>query len=97
MKCYIVESFLGFLAYDEDLKVIASKPFNEVEDAVKELVEFERYGSSPSLESLLKDLLEMGCDSIIVEDEGEAKALKAKYNVQIQVISPSAAGKVFRA
>ncbi|MCQ5362428.1 MAG: C/D box methylation guide ribonucleoprotein complex aNOP56 subunit [Candidatus Verstraetearchaeota archaeon] len=97
MKCYIVESFLGFLAYDEDLKVIAAKPFNDVEDAVSELIELERYGLSPSLESLLKDLTGMGCDSLVVEDEKEAKALKGKYNMQIQVISPSAAGRVFRA
>lgn len=96
MKCYIVDSFLGFLAFDEDLKLIASKKFNDVENAVSELMELERYGSSPSLESLLNEIKGMGYDSLIVEDEREAKAIKAKHNMQLQVISPSAAGRVFR-
>ncbi|MGC8936962.1 MAG: C/D box methylation guide ribonucleoprotein complex aNOP56 subunit [Candidatus Methanomethylicaceae archaeon] len=96
MKCYIIDSFLGFLAFDEDLKLIASKQFNDVESAVSELMELERYGSSPSLESLLNEIKEMGYDSLIVEDEREAKAIKAKHNMQLQVISPSAAGRVFR-
>jgi len=97
VKCYIVGSSLGLLAYDEDLKVITSKPFNDVEVAVKELLDLERYGSSQLLESLINDLITMGCDFLIVEDEGEAKTIKAKHNIQVQVISPSAAGRILRA
>ncbi len=96
MKCYIVDSFLGFLAYDEDLRIIASKPFKDANSAASELIELERYGTSPSLESLLTEIMGMGCDLLILEDEFEAKTLRTKYNIQMEVVSPSAAGKVFR-
>lgn len=96
MKCYIVDSFIGFLAYNEDLKIIASNLFNDVNDAVSQLMELERYGYSPGLERLLKEIMEMGCDLIILEDERIAKSLKSKYNIQSIVIAPSAAGKAFR-
>ncbi|MGQ9759327.1 MAG: C/D box methylation guide ribonucleoprotein complex aNOP56 subunit [Candidatus Methanomethylicaceae archaeon] len=96
MKCYIVDSFIGFLAYDEDLRVIASDSFNDVSDAVSQLIQLERYSSSPGLERLVKEVMGMGCDLIIVEDERVAKALKSKYNIESQVIASSAAGRAFR-
>jgi nucleolar protein 56 len=96
LKCYIVDSFSGFLAYNEDLKILLAKQFKDTNDAVSQLLELEKTGTCPLLEELIKELIDMGCNSIIVEDEKEASVLRSKFNIQINVISPSAAGRLFR-
>lgn len=96
LKCYIVDTFYGFIAYDEDLRIIAAKNFKDVGEAVSQLMELERTGICPLLESIVKELSNFGYDTIIVENEKEAMALKSKFNLQFNVISPSAAGRTFR-
>jgi nucleolar protein 56 len=96
LKCYIVDSFSGFLAYNEDLKILLAKQFKDVSDAISQLLELERTGTCPLLEELINELISMGCNSIILEDEKEANALRSKFNIQISVVFPSAAGRFFR-
>ncbi|MDH5806334.1 MAG: hypothetical protein QXW62_01270 [Candidatus Methanomethylicaceae archaeon] len=96
MKCYIVDSFYGFIAYDEDLKIITTKNFKDTNEATLQLLELERTGTCSLLEDLIKEISNFGYDTVIVENEKEAMALKSKFNLQFNVISPSAAGRAFR-
>ncbi|MDW7970897.1 MAG: C/D box methylation guide ribonucleoprotein complex aNOP56 subunit [Nitrososphaerota archaeon] len=96
MKCYIVDSFLGFIAYDENLKIVAARNFKDKDEAISQLLELERTGICPLLEDLVKELLNLGYDTIILENEKESMSLKSKFNIQFSTISPSAAGRAFR-
>ncbi len=96
MKCYIVDSFMGFYAYGEDLKLISAKTFEDTEEAAVQLAELERSGTCPLLEAFIGDLVKMGFNSFVCEDELEAKWIKTKYGVEASVTAPSAGGKAFR-
>lgn len=96
MKCYIVDSFIGFFAYDEDLKLISAKTFDDAEEGVAQLYELEKSGSCSRLEGFVDDLTKMGFDSFMLEDELEAKFIKSRFSVESQFMLPSEGGKVFR-
>ena len=96
LKCYIIDSFIGFFAYDEALKVVGSRVFKEVDEAKSQLIELEKSGSCKELEVLVHDLIDMGYDDFIFENEQEGKAIKSKFNVAFEVIHPSEGGKAFR-
>lgn len=91
-----MDSFLGFIAYDEDLKIVTAKNFKDKDEAILQLLELERTGTCPLLEDLIEELLNLGYDTIILENEREAISLKSKFNIQFNTISPSAAGRTFR-
>ncbi|MDD1775999.1 MAG: hypothetical protein LUP94_01435 [Candidatus Methanomethylicus sp.] len=97
MKCYIVDSFIGFFAYDEGLKLVVSRVFENAEEAGKQLSDLEKTGICTELEVLLHDLTDMGYDEFIFEDEQEAKAAKGRFQVSSGVFHPSEGGKAFRA
>ncbi len=96
MKCYIVDSFMGFYAYGEDLKLISAKTFEDAAEAATQIAELERSGTCPLLEAFIGDLTKMGYDSFVCEDELEAKSIKVKFGVEASVTAPSPGGKVFR-
>jgi nucleolar protein 56 len=96
MKCYIVDSFMGFFAYGEDLKLISAKSFEDSDEAIGQLADVEKSGSSPLLEGFIGDLVKMGYDDFVCEDELEAKAIKTHFGVEASVITPSAGGRAFR-
>lgn len=96
MKCYIVDSFMGFYAYGEDLKLISAKTFEDPDEAAVQLAELELKGSCPLLEAFVGDLVKMGFDSFVCEDELEAKWIKTRFGVDASVIVPSEGGKAFR-
>jgi len=97
LRCYIVESYMGFFAYNDDLKLIKWRPFPSPEEAVDQLSVLERTGSSSDLEILIHDLKEMGFDEFVFEDEQEGKVAKAKHGISSSVTYPSDGGRVFRA
>lgn len=97
MKCYVVDSFGGFFAYDESLKLIASRIFESSSDATSQILDLEKKGLSRDLEVLVHDLVEMGCDELVFEDELEAKAIRTRFGVKSHSESPSPAGTSFRA
>jgi nucleolar protein 56 len=97
LKCYIVDSFIGFFAYDEALKLVLSRAFDKADEAGKQLSDLEKSGTCTELEVLIHDLMDMGYDDFIFEDEQEAKAIKGKFRVPSQVFYPSQGGKAFRA
>lgn len=96
MKCYIVDSFIGFFAYNEDLKLLNAKTFENSEEAISQLYDLEKLGTCSILENFVSDLIKMGYDSFIFEEELEAKSIKGKFNVESQVIAPSEGGRIFR-
>jgi len=96
VKCYIVDSFIGFFVYDEDLKLISAKTFDGAEAAAVQLLDLEKNGTCPVLEELVDDLVKMGFDTFVFEGEQEAKAIRAKFNVESQAVSPSDGGRAFR-
>jgi nucleolar protein 56 len=96
LKCYIVDSFIGFFAYNEDLKLVSAKPFENPEEAISQLYDLEKLGTCSILEDFVSDLLKMGYDSFIFEEELEAKSFKGKFNAESTVIAPSEGGRVFR-
>lgn len=96
MKCYIVDSFMGFFAYGEDLKLISAKTFDDSGEAVAQIAELEKSGSNSLLESFIGDLVKIGYDDFVCEDELEAKAIKGRFGVEASVAVPSAGGKAFR-
>lgn len=96
MKCYVVDSFMGFFAYGEDLKLISAKTFEDAEEAFGQMAELERTGGSPILEGFVGDLVKMGYSEFVCEDENEAKFIKARFGVEASVAVPSPAGKAFR-
>ncbi|RWX72902.1 MAG: Box C/D RNA-guided RNA methyltransferase subunit Nop5 [Candidatus Methanosuratincola subterraneus] len=97
LKCYVVDSFGGFFAYDESLKLIASRIFESSSDATSQILDLEKKGLSRDLEVLVHDLVEMGCDELVFEDELEAKAIRTRFGVKSHSESPSPAGTSFRA
>ncbi|MCQ5376586.1 MAG: hypothetical protein NO516_00880, partial [Candidatus Methanomethylicia archaeon] len=97
MRCYIVDSYMGFFAYNDDLKLIKWRAFPSPEEAVDQLSVLERTGSSGDLEILIHDLKEMGFDEFVFEDEQEGKVAKEKYGISSSVTYPSDGGKAFRA
>jgi nucleolar protein 56 len=96
MKCYIVDSFMGFFAYGEDLKLISAKTFEDSVEAVGQIADLEKSGSSPLLEGFLGDLVKMGYAEFVCEDELEAKSIKTRFGVEASVMTPSAGGRAFR-
>ncbi|HRR55216.1 MAG TPA: hypothetical protein P5290_07705, partial [Candidatus Methanomethylicus sp.] len=97
MKCFIVDSFVGFFAYDEELNVVLSRVFENTEDAIAQMLALQKRGTCTEVEVLIHDLIDMGYDSFVFEDEMEARALKAKYAINFQVSQPSKGGQAFRA
>lgn len=97
LRCYVVDSFGGFFAYDEAMKLVASRVLDDEEEASKQLLELESKGFSEDLEVLVHDLIEMGFDELVFEDEQEAKAISTRFRVKATFESPSAAGIAFRA
>ncbi len=96
VKCYIVDSFIGFFVYDKDLKLISSKTFDSSNVAAAQLLDLEKTGACPILEELVDDLVKMGFDTLIFEDEKEAKAIRTKFGAESQAVSPSEGGRAFR-
>jgi nucleolar protein 56 len=96
VKCYIVDSFIGFFVYDENLKLVISKTFDSTAIAAAQLLDLERTGTCSILEELIDDLAKMGFNTFIFEDEQEAKVIRAKFGVESQAISPSEGGRAFR-
>jgi len=96
LKCFIVDSFVGFFAYDEELNVVLSRTFENTEDAVAQTLSLQKRGTCTEVEILIHDLIDMGFDSFIFEDELEARALKAKYAINSQASQPSEGGQAFR-
>ena len=97
MKCFIVDSFVGFFAYDEELNVVLSRVFENTEDAIAQMLALQKRGTCTEVEVLIHDLIDRGYDSFVFEDEMEARALKAKYAISFQVSQPSEGGQAFRA
>jgi len=97
LKCFIVDSFVGFFAYDEELNVVLSRVFENTEDAIAQMLALQKRGTCTEVEVLIHDLIDMGYDSFVFEDEMEARALKAKYAISFQVSQPSEGGQAFRA
>jgi len=96
LKCYVVDSFSGFFVYDEDLKLISAKTFDSAEVAAAQLLDLEKDGTCSVLEELVDGLVKMGFDTFVFEGEQEAKAIRSKFNVKSQAVSPSAGGRAFR-
>ena len=96
MKCYVVDSFIGFFAYNEDLKLVSAKTFENPEEAISQLYDLEKLGTCSILKDFVSDLLKMGYDSFIFEEELEAKSFKGKFSAESTVIAPSEGGRVFR-
>lgn len=96
MKCYIVDSFMGFFVYGEDLKLISAKTFEDAGEAVGQIAELEKSGSSSLLEGFIGDLVKMGYGEFVCEDELEAKSIKTRFGVEASVAIPSAGGRAFR-
>jgi len=97
LKCFIVDSFVGFFAYDEELNVVLSRTFENTDDAVAQVLSLQKRGTCTEVEILIHDLIDMGFDSFAFEDEMEARALKAKYPIHSEVSQPSEGGQAFRA
>jgi len=97
LKCFIVDSFIGFFAYDEELNVVLSRVFENTEDAIAQMLALQKRGTCTEVEVLIHDLIDMGYDYFIFEDEMEGRALKAKYAINSQVSNPSEGGAAFRA
>ncbi|MDD1764625.1 MAG: hypothetical protein LUQ46_01260 [Candidatus Methanomethyliaceae archaeon] len=96
VKCFIVDSFMGFFVYDKDLRLISSKTFESADIAAAQLLDLEKNGACPILEELVDDLIKMGFDTFIFEDEKEAKAVRTKFGAASQAVSPSEGGRAFR-
>ncbi len=96
VKCYIVDSFLGFFAYDDSLKLISWKRFDP-ETAAGRLLELEKSGTCPELEDLVRSLSGMDYSTFVFEDESEAKSMSSRFGLDMQVAFPSAGGRAFRA
>jgi nucleolar protein 56 len=96
VKCFIVDSFIGFFVYDEDLRIINSNTFQSTDVAVAQLVDLEKNGTCSILEELINDLIKMGFDVFIFEDEKEAKVVRSNFAVKSQAVSPSEGGRAFR-
>ncbi len=96
MKCFIVDSFIGFFAYDEELNVVLSRVFENAEDAIEQVLALQKRGTCNAVEILIHDLLDMGYKSFVFEDEMEGRALKAKFGIDSKVSCPSKGGVAFR-
>jgi nucleolar protein 56 len=96
MKCYLVDSFIGFFAYDEDLKLISFKVFEGAEEASNQIFDLERTGRCPILDAFAEDLIKAGYNDFFFEDELEAKAMKEKFEIESKFLAPSEGGRALR-
>lgn len=93
----IVQCVLGFLAFDEEHRLVASglfsKPAERALDAFAALTD----GKAPDeLTTLLQTLRDRGVTELVLEQESLARILKRREGMAVSVESPSRAGEFFR-
>ncbi len=97
MQVSIVQCVLGFLAFDEEHRLVASglfsKPAERALDAFAALTD----GKAPDeLTTLLQTLRDRGVTELVLEQESLARILKRREGMAVSVESPSRAGEFFR-
>ncbi|RLE52876.1 MAG: C/D box methylation guide ribonucleoprotein complex aNOP56 subunit [Candidatus Methanomethylicota archaeon] len=98
LRAYVVDTVLGVLAYDDDLNLIGAETYPRDAGVIaKKLLSLEQEGYTGELMSLCRKLVDSGYKEIVVEHEGEARAISENFPVHVRVEAPSKAGRFVRA
>jgi nucleolar protein 56 len=96
-KITVVECIMGVFAFNEQDKVVASVFFpKKVEEVVETLERLQRGEIVVEVTSLVKRLVRRGYRELIFENEGLAKAIKEKFNIEVSLEKSSKAGDYLR-
>lgn len=80
-KVYLAESILGLYAYDEEGKLVVSKPSpRRLDDLVEYVISLERGEETPLHSEILNEIKEMGFKEVVVETLNTA-GIVSKYGL----------------
>ena len=97
MKATLIECSFGVLAFDEDNKLVGKVLFpRKPLLAAEALAKLEAGKIVDEVAELVKILQDMGYDSFVFENAGLAKEVEQKFDANVEVSKPSAAGELLR-
>jgi nucleolar protein 56 len=97
MKATLVECPFGFLAFDEDRKLVQKALFpRKPQTAAKTLLKTEAGKIADEAFELVEILQKMGYDTFVFENENLASGVKQRFGVETEVSRRSEAGELVR-
>lgn len=97
MKATIIDSILGFFAFDENDRLIEKALFEKNPETVaNKILRIENGEAIEELNELVKKLLNSGCDKFVFENPQIAKNIHEAFNAETEATTPSRVGELLR-
>lgn len=97
MKASIIESVIGFFAFDQDNKLIDEVLFKkDAEAAAEAILNFENGKLTEELKTLLKILLDKKFQSFVFENFEIARKIHESFQVETETVKSSNSGEALR-